>query len=127
MKANLWTIFIAVLLVAVIGGYANLTARRLTEEYGRETDAIIALVENGEMTAGYEKAAAMKIKWAKDSRTLQLIAHHEDLKRVDAHIQMLEAGFGSQDRGIALDALNGLEADFEAIYQREAITLENII
>lgn len=127
MRANLLTIFIALLLVGAIGGYANKTTQRLTEEYSRETEAIIALVKSGETAAGVEKAEAMKTSWERDCKTLKMIALHEDLKRVDAHIQMLEAGFGSDDRGIVLDALNGLEADFRAIYEREAVTLQNII
>ena len=88
---------------------------------------IIQGIREGEMDAATKKAQEMDISWDEQAKWLEFMVDHRSTDEVRYAFSRLIAALEQEDAATAMVYACELEGAIEHVYERQALTLENII
>ncbi len=100
---------------------------RITERVLTRTQEVIESIRLGELDAAKKKSQEMDISWDEQARWLEMIVDHSSTDEVRYAFSRLLAALEENDPATAMVYACELEGAVEHVYERQALTIENII
>ena len=88
---------------------------------------IIEGIREGELAAATKKAQEMDVSWDEQAKWLELMVDHSSTDEVRYAFSRLIAALEQEDAATAMVYACELEGAIEHVYERQTLTLENII
>ena len=127
MRRKLWTMAAVLLLLALLCAAEQISVRRLTDSALVKTGEILRLIRADELEDAHEKASVLDQAWDKDAVMLELMIDHSATDDVRYALSRLLAALEGKDRPAAMIYAGELEGSIEHVYERQALTLENVL
>ena len=100
---------------------------RITNTALANTREVIEGIRAGEMKAAKKKSQEMDISWDEQAVWLELMVDHSSTDEVRYAFSRLIAALDQEDSATAMVYACELEGAIEHVYERQALTVENII
>ena len=100
---------------------------RITERVLTRTQEVIESIRLGDLDAAKKKSQEMDISWDEQARWLEMIVDHSSTDEVRYAFSRLLAALEENDPATAMVYACELEGAVEHVYERQALTIENII
>ena len=127
MRRKLWTMAAVGALLAILCLFEQISVARLTGMALEETAQILQLIREENLPLARERANALDQKWDKDAVMLELMIDHSATDDVRYALSRLLAALESGDQPAAMIYAGELEGGIEHVYERQALTLENVL
>lgn len=126
MRKKCAAIAAVILLLSLICTAEQVLVRRFTQDALRNTGEILALIEEGALEDAQKKAHALDQAWDKNAKKLEVLVDHRSTDDVRYALSKLLAALEGEDRASALIYTGELEGGIEHVYERQALTIENL-
>ena len=119
------TITLAILLMVSL--LEQTIVLRITDRALSGAKEIIEGIREGEMKEAAKKAQEMDISWDEQAKWLEFMVDHSSTDEVRYAFSRLIAALEQEDAATAMVYACELEGAIEHVYERQMLTLENII
>ena len=126
MRKKILTIGAVFLLLASICTAEQILVYRFAQEALEETGALISLIKTDEIEEAEQKTHALDGAWDENPKKLEVLVDHRSTDDVRYALSKLLAALESGDRAMAMIYAGEQEGGIEHVYERQALTLENI-
>lgn len=126
MRMKTLTIIAVLLILAGICAVEQVTVSKLTDEALAETKLVTRLIEDGALDSAKEKTHALDEAWDEHAKRLEVLVDHRSTDDVRYALSKLLAALDGKDEAAALIYAGELEGGIEHVYERQALTMENI-
>lgn len=126
MRKKCVTIACVLLLLAVICLAEQWLVSHLTQEALKETREILSLIETDELLQAQKKAHALDRTWDEQAKKLEVLVDHRSTDDVRYALSKLLAALKGEDKAASLIYAGELEGGIEHVYERQALTIENM-
>ena len=126
MRRKCAAIGIVLLLLATVCAAEQIIVHRLTNKVLDETRALISLIQSGDLETAKKNAHALDRAWDRDAKKLEILVDHRSTDDVRYALSKLLAALQGEDAAAALIYAGELEGGIEHVYERQAMTLENM-
>ena len=99
---------------------------RFTHSALRETHEVLSLIQMGDLAAAQKKAHALDLAWDEDAKKLEVLVDHRSTDDVRYALSRLLAALESGDAAASLIYAGELEGGIEHVYERQAVTIDNM-
>ena len=127
MRAKIITIIVCSLLLISLSLVEQISVRLVVRDALAQTHAIMADIRAGSMEEAAKKAHALDLAWDEKARLLELFIDHGAADDVRYALSRLNAALESDDHAGAMIYAGELEGGIEQVYERQALTLENLL
>ena len=127
MRAKIITIIVCCLLLIGASTAEQIGIRLVTNDALEETKAIMADIRAERLDEASKKAHALDRTWDEKARIIELFVDHGAVDDVRYALSRLNAALESGDRAGAMIYTGELEGGIEQVYERQALTLENLL
>jgi len=127
MRAKIITICICLLLLAGLSAAEQIAVKRITQSALFQTQALMADIREGEMDEAAKKAHALDRTWDKQAKLLEMLVDHGSTDDVRYALSKLIAALEGGDHASAMIYAGELEGSVEHVYERQELTLENLL
>lgn len=127
MRAKIITMVVCCLLLIGASAAEQIGIRLVTREALEETRAIMADIRAGRLEEAAKKSHALDLAWDEKAKLLELFVDHGAADDVRYALSRLNAALESGDRAGAMIYTGELEGSIEQVYERQALTLENLL
>lgn len=126
MRKKIMTIAAVLLILAAICTTEQILVYRFTKEAIDETRKLISLITTDEIDEARKKTHALDQAWDEKAKKLEVLVDHRSTDDVRYALSKLLAALESGDRAMAMIYAGELEGGIEHVYERQALTIENI-
>ena len=126
MRKKIMTIAAVLLILAAICTTEQILVYRFTKEAIDETRKLISLITTDEIDEARKKTHALDQAWDEKAKKLEVLVDHRSTDDVRYALSKLLAALEGGDRTMALIYAGELEGGIEHVYERQALTVENI-
>jgi len=126
MRKKTLTILAVLLVLAVLCTVEQIIVFKLTDRALEDTRKLTQLIAAGELAKAKEKTHALDKAWDDHAKRLEMIVDHRSTDDVRYALSKLLAALKGQDAASALIYAGELEGGIEHVYERQALTVENI-
>ena len=127
MRAKIMTIIICCLLLLAASAAEQLSIRLVINDALEETRAIMTDIRSERIDEASKKAHDLDRTWDEKARIIELFVDHGAVDDVRYALSRLNAALESGDRAGAMIYTGELEGGIEQVYERQALTLENLL
>lgn len=127
MRAKIITILISLLLIAAISTVEQAFVKRIVRVSMDETQLILRDIREDRLNLANQKTHAMDQAWDKQAKLLEMLVDHGSTDDVRYALSRLIAALESGDNASAMIYAGELEGAIEHVYDRQAVTLENLL
>lgn len=127
MRRKLWTVAAVLLFLIVLCVFEQAAVRRITNEALDMTQGLLADIRQGAFDSAKQKAHALDGAWDKQAKLLEMMVDHSATDDVRYALSKLLAALEGKDKASALIYAGELEGSVEHVYERQALTLENLL
>ena len=120
------TIIAVLLILAGICTVEQIIVTKMTDKALAETKTLTKLIQDGELDAAKEKTHALDKAWDDHAKRLEILVDHRSTDDVRYALSKLVAALNGRDEAAALIYAGELEGGIEHVYERQALTVENI-
>ena len=120
------TIIAVLLILAGICTVEQIIVTKMTDRALAETKTLTKLIQDGELDAAKEKTHALDKAWDDHAKRLEVLVDHRSTDDVRYALSKLVAALDGRDEAAALIYAGELEGGIEHVYERQALTVENI-
>jgi len=124
-KIIIMAVALAILLLLSLVEQATVT--RITNRVLENTQAVIALIREGELEEAMKKSQEMDVSWDEQAKWLEMMVDHSSTDEVRYAFSRLIAALEEEDSATAMVYACELEGAIEHVYERQALTIENIL
>jgi len=124
-KIIIMAVALAILLLLSLVEQATVT--RITNRVLENTQAVIALIREGELEEAMKKSQEMDVSWDEQAKWLEMMVDHSSTDEVRYAFSRLIAALEEEDSATAMVYACELEGAIEHVYERQALTVENIL
>ena len=124
-RKGLWCAALAMLLLASL--LEQTIVLRITDTALSGAKEIIEGIREGEMKEAAKKAQEMDVSWDEQAKWLEIMVDHRSTDEVRYAFSRLIAALEQEDAATAMVYACELEGAIEHVYERQTLTLENII
>ena len=103
------------------------TVTRITNRVLENTQAVISSIREGELEAAMKKSQEMDVSWDEQAKWLEMMVDHSSTDEVRYAFSRLIAALEEEDTATAMVYAGELEGAIEHVYERQALTIENIL
>ncbi|MBQ4266103.1 MAG: DUF4363 family protein [Clostridia bacterium] len=103
------------------------TVTRITNRVLENTQAVISSIREGELEAAMKKSQEMDVSWDEQAKWLEMMVDHSSTDEVRYAFSRLIAALEEEDSATAMVYACELEGAIEHVYERQALTIENIL
>lgn len=100
---------------------------RITSAALANTQEVIEGIRAGEMKKAMKKSQEMDVSWDKQAVWLEMMVDHRSTDEVRYAFSRLIAALEQEDSATAMVYACELEGAIEHVYERQALTVENVI
>lgn len=100
---------------------------RITSTALANTQEVIEGIRAGEMKKAMKKSREMDVSWDKQAVWLEMMVDHRSTDEVRYAFSRLIAALEQEDSATAMVYACELEGAIEHVYERQALTVENVI
>ncbi len=126
MRKKCVTIAVVLLLLIGVCLAEQIMVYRYTQDALSETREVLSLIQTGDLSAAQKKAHALDRTWDEDAKKLEVLVDHRSTDDVRYALSKLLAALESGDNASSLIYAGELEGGIEHVYERQAVTLENM-
>ena len=123
-KIIIMAVALAILLLLSLVEQATVT--RITNRVLENTQAVIALIREGELEEAMKKSQEMDVSWDEQAKWLEMMVDHSSTDEVRYAFSRLIAALEEEDSATAMVYASELEGSVEHVYERQILTIENI-
>lgn len=127
MRKKSITIAVVLLLLALLCTAEQIVVYTLTQEALTDTQEVLSLIQTGDLEEAQKKAHALDKAWDKHAKLLEMIVDHGSTDDVCYSLSKLLAALQSRDAAASLIYVNELEGGIEHVYERQTVTIENVL
>ena len=117
----------SVVLLSVLCVMEQMIVHSLTQMALEQTAGILEDIRAGDISSAKEKAHALDETWDKKAVQLEILIDHSTADDVRYALSRLIAALEGGDRAAALIYAGELEGSIEHVYERQALSVENIL
>ena len=99
---------------------------RITNSVLENVQAVMEHIRDEELDEANKKAQEMDVSWDKQAKWLELMVDHSSTDEVRYSFSRLIAALEQEDAATAMVYACELEGALEHVYERQALTIENI-
>ncbi|MBR5287692.1 MAG: DUF4363 family protein [Clostridia bacterium] len=126
MRKKVLTIAAVVLILGLICAAEQNLVTKLTDKALAETKQLTQHIRSGELDTAKEKTHALDEAWDRHAKKLEVLVDHRSTDDVRYALSKLLAALEGKDTAAALIYAGELEGGIEHVYERQALTMENI-
>ena len=127
MRAKIMTIIVCCLLLIGASTAEQIGIRLVTNDALEATKAIMADIRAERLNEASKKAHALDLAWDEKASIIELFVDHGAVDDVRYALSRLNAALESGDRAGTMIYTGELEGGIEQVYERQALTLENLL
>ena len=126
MSRKIITMAVTLALLAALCVVEQIVVHRITSAALEQTQGILSDIRADAFEQAQEKAHALDQAWDEEASKLEVMVDHGSTDEVRYALSRLLAALESRDKASALIYAGELEGGIEHVYERQALTLENI-
>lgn len=100
---------------------------RITNTALKDTREVIEIIREGELKAAMKKSQEMDVSWDEQAVWLEMMVDHRSTDEVRYAFSRLLAALEQEDSATAMVYACELEGAIEHVFERQELTIENII
>ena len=100
---------------------------RITNTALEDTREVIEIIREGELKAAMKKSREMDVSWDEQAVWLEMMVDHRSTDEVRYAFSRLLAALEQEDSATAMVYACELEGAIEHVFERQELTIENII
>ena len=100
---------------------------RITNRALENAREVITLIREAELESAIKKAQEMDVSWDEQAKWLEMMVDHRSTDEVRYAFSRLIAALEQEDAATSMVYACELEGAIEHVYERQTLTLENII
>lgn len=100
---------------------------RITNTALEDTREVIEIIREGELKAAMKKSQEMDVSWDEQAVWLEMMVDHRSTDEVRYAFSRLLAALEQEDSATAMVYACELEGAIEHVFERQELTIENII
>ena len=127
MRAKAATVIIVFALLAALSVTEQIAVRRMTDDALGQTAQILSDISAGDMDAAIKKAHALDQAWDKNAKLLEMLVDHGSTDDVRYALSRLIAALEGENHASAMIYAGELEGSVEYVFERQAVSLENLL
>ena len=127
MRRKLIIVCSALAFLALLSAVEQMAVRRITDAALMHTHEILVDIHDGEFEAAKEKAHTLDRAWDRQAGWLETLVDHSSTDEVRYALSRLLAALDGEDQAAALIYGCELEGGIEHVYERQELTLQNIL
>lgn len=127
MRRKLIIVFATLLVLTVLSAAEQILVRRMTDEALRQTREILAYIREERFADALQLSRDMDLDWDSNAKVLETMVDHGSTDDVRYAFSRLIAALEEQDSATAMVYAGELEGAIEHVFERQAVTLENIL
>jgi len=127
MRRKLITMGAVGLVLALLCAVEQVAVRRITDGAIQKAQEIIEYIRTEQLDTAKQKAHAMDTAWDRQAVILETMVDHSSTDDVRYALSRLIAALESGDRAAAMIYAGELEGGIEHVFERQAVTLENLL
>ena len=124
-KIIIMTAALAILLVLSL--LEQTIVLRITNRALENTQQVMEYIRSDEWAKGMKKAQEMDVSWDEQAKWLELMVDHSSTDEVRYAFSRLIAALEQKDASTAMVYACELEGALEHVYERQELTIENIL
>jgi len=101
--------------------------RRITDDVLMQTQSVMQHIRREEFDEAIQQATEMDQAWDRNARVLEMMVDHGSTDDVRYAFSRLIAALEERDSATAMVYASELEGAIEHVYERQAVTIENIL
>lgn len=126
MSRKIITMAVALAILLLVSIVEQIAVSRITSSALSNARDVITDIRMGELNAAIEKSRAMDQSWDEQAKWLEVLVDHGSTDEVRYAFSRLIAALEQEDSATAMVYACELEGAVEHVYERQALTLENI-
>ena len=126
MSRKVIIMLVCAALLGLVCAAEQIAVHRITAYAYEQTQDILAGIRADRLEDAMQKAHALDQAWDEKASFLEMIVNHSSTDEVRYAISRLIAALEKQDSATAMVYACELEGGIEHVYERQALTLENI-
>jgi len=107
--------------------FEQIAVGRITQNALLRTQDIMLSIRKGQFESAYEMTAVFDREWDQQARMLEMMVDHGSTDDVRYAFSRLLAALEAEDSATAMVYASELEGAIEHVYERQALTVENIL
>ena len=127
MRRKLIIMLVAVLFLASLSAAEQIFVHRVTEGTMKQTQVLLQYIREEKFAEAIQLAQMLDHAWDKDARMLEIMVDHGSTDDVRYAFSRLIAALEEKDRATAMVYAGELEGSLEHVYERQAVSVENIL
>ena len=126
MKRKILTVIITLTALLLLSLMEQATVLRVTNIAMERTQEILADIREEDLKSGLKKSRDLDRSWDEMAIWLEILVDHSATDEVRYALSRLIAALEEEDTATAMVYASELEGAIEHVYERQALTLENI-
>jgi len=127
MKRKIITVIITLSFLLLLSLVEQATVLRVTNIAMERTQEILADIREKDMKNGLKKSHDLDQTWDEMAVWLEIVVDHSATDDVRYALSRLIAALEEEDAATAMVYASELEGSIEHVYERQALTIENIL
>ena len=127
MRRKLIIMLVAVLFLASLSAVEQIFVHRVTEGTMKQTQVLLQYIREEKFAEAIQLAQMLDHAWDKDARMLEIMVDHGSTDDVRYAFSRLIAALEEEDSATAMVYAGELEGSLEHVYERQAVSVENIL
>lgn len=120
------TIALVLLLLGAICAAEQMLVLMLTQDALEDTQEIISLIRAEDLSQALQKTHALDKAWDENAKKLEVLVDHRSTDDVRYALSKLLAALEGGEISSSLIYAGELEGGLEHVYERQAVTIENL-
>ncbi|MBQ7886069.1 MAG: DUF4363 family protein [Clostridia bacterium] len=100
---------------------------RITDQAIENAQTVIESIRAGELAQAHKKAQEMDVSWDEQAKWLEMMVNHSSTDEVRYAFSRLIAALEQEDSATAMVYACELEGALEHVYERQELTIENVV
>jgi len=127
MVRKIVTMGVTLAVLVILSIAEQLAVGRITDHALEETQSIMQKIRNKAYEEAYHQADTLDQAWDRQARMLEVLVDHGSTDDVRYAFSRLMAALEERDSATAMVYACELEGAIEHVYERQALTIENIL
>ena len=127
MSRKIIIMIVSALLLALVCTAEQVAVHRITARAFEQTQEILTAIRAGRLDEAIEKSHALDQAWDERAKFLEMLVDHGSTDEVRYALSRLIAALEAQDAATAMVYASELEGSVEHVFERQELTLENIL
>lgn len=127
MRIKIVTMAVVLALLSALCAGEQRLVRLLTQEALQDTQLVLSLIGEGQIEEAKRKSRDLDRSWDEKAKWLELLVDHSSTDDVRFALSRLIGALESGDAAASLIYAGELEGGIEHVYERQAVTAENLL